>query len=597
MKTLLRILFPVLIIFTLTSEAAYAAPDPDSIESVPTIHLVSPNGGEQWIGGSYRDIVWTGTNLVGYVLIEYSFDNGNNWSYVTIGSGTDVGGSTQHEVPSQISQNVKVRVSSVLYPEIFDISDNFFSIVDIQSIFITMSVAHTYPDSRIYIYYIAPEIQGIHEVNILFSTDYGSTWQTIASDLDLHPSYSYTYKWDVPNTLSDSCLIKVVDTSDPSIYGLSIRFKILPIPTFSIQKVNPDQLIHTDSSFTLEYTKTDQEVWYYLSYSSDYGNSWIFMNYLYLDHKHGSIRLEAPSEEIDSCLYRIANEIYPAASDTTGYLTIRNYAFTPICKVSSDPSTNKNLIKWSKPQSVYISEYIIYRETDTTEVYEEIGRVNKNSPGEFLDLTSKSDKQAYRYCLSYVDTEGRIYPFSAPHQTIHLSAYKSNLTGYNLIWSPYIGADVQSYTIYRGTSVANLSVIATLSGNNTSYTDFNAPTGTVIYQISASGLSNCSGGNFSSSSNIASESALGIFEDTDNELFTLYPNPAKDKIYISSGKPFSSLTYSIAEISGRILLSHDQELLSGSTAGIDLSGLNNGVYLLHVKTVDFTATKKIIINR
>ena len=53
----------------------------------------------------------------------------------------------------------------------------------------------------------------------------------------------------------------------------------------------------------------------------------------------------------------------------------------------------------------------------------------------------------------------------------------------NLDWDQYEGFEVSSYMVFRGESVENLSFIGFVSGNQTSYTDLNPPTGTSIYQV------------------------------------------------------------------------------------------------------------------
>ena len=57
----------------------------------------------------------------------------------------------------------------------------------------------------------------ISSVNIEYSTDGGNSWKTIADNTPNSGSYS----WDIPNDLSDNCLVRVVSTSNSSIYGHS----------------------------------------------------------------------------------------------------------------------------------------------------------------------------------------------------------------------------------------------------------------------------------------------------------------------------------------------------------------------------------------
>jgi len=57
--------------------------------STDTITLTAPNGGENWAAGSSQWIKWTTTGTVGNVKIEYSTDNGANWSTITSSTAND----------------------------------------------------------------------------------------------------------------------------------------------------------------------------------------------------------------------------------------------------------------------------------------------------------------------------------------------------------------------------------------------------------------------------------------------------------------------------------------------------------------------------
>jgi len=47
---------------------------------IPTIQVTSPNGGESWIWGSANYIRWTTAGTVASVKLEYSTNNGTNWT-------------------------------------------------------------------------------------------------------------------------------------------------------------------------------------------------------------------------------------------------------------------------------------------------------------------------------------------------------------------------------------------------------------------------------------------------------------------------------------------------------------------------------------
>ena len=107
---------------------------PFTVEVADTLPMVitvnSPNGGEIWTPGTPRDITWTSSNLSGDVNIEYSKDDFVSDINVIAEDEEDDGTYTWASVPNDISDTVKVRVSSVLFSNVDDESDDYFSILE-----------------------------------------------------------------------------------------------------------------------------------------------------------------------------------------------------------------------------------------------------------------------------------------------------------------------------------------------------------------------------------------------------------------------------------------------------------------------------------
>ena len=81
--------------------------------------------------------------------------------------------------------------------------------------------------------------------------------------------------------------------------------------------------------------------------------------------------------------------------------------------------------------------------------------------------------------------------------------------------------------------------------------------------------------------------------DSNKINFSLYPNPAKDSIEISSEHQLKTIT--IYNVLGKKVL---EQSVDDNKIIIDVNHLSNGVYLLHLET-DFgeTISKKIIIEK
>ena len=90
------------------------------------ISVTSPNGGENWNSGSSHNITWTSTGTIANVNIDYSANNGGDWTPVVTGTAND--GSFAWTVPAVISPNCLVRVRDAVDSDPSDVSNRVFSI-------------------------------------------------------------------------------------------------------------------------------------------------------------------------------------------------------------------------------------------------------------------------------------------------------------------------------------------------------------------------------------------------------------------------------------------------------------------------------------
>lgn len=273
-------------------------------------------------------------------------------------------------------------------------------------------------------------------------------------------------------------------------------------------------------------------------------------------------------------------------------------------------STNKNRIVWNKPVTNGIESYYIYKETNTSNVYEKIGTVPYDSLSVFVDNQSSPDVKSNKYKLSIFDRNGMESPQSDAHKTIHLSINKGQNTTWNLIWEAYEGFNVSTYNVYRGTNASNLNFIDATSGSSTQYSDLSAPSGDVYYQLEVissnlinpskvpSSIQKSKGSENStesflvsynsSRSNIATNSMTGIKElNVENKQINIYPNPVKDlfRIDFEGGS-----TFEILNLMGQVVYNGD--LIKNKI--VQTSNLSSGVYLIKFKTGKTFEYKKII---
>jgi len=261
-----------------------------------------------------------------------------------------------------------------------------------------------------------------------------------------------------------------------------------------------------------------------------------------------------------------------------------------ICIVGVD-SSNKNMIVWNKPVSTGIDSFYIYRETNISNLYQKVGVISYDSMSVFIDNNSYPNVQSNKYQISIKDNCGLESDTSVAHKTMLLSINQGMGNTWNLIWEAYEGFTVSTYNVYRGSTPNNLQLIGTSSGSNTHYNDVTAPSGYLYYQVEVVSPNFCNPSKSynSSRSNIATNNPNGINESNNAlNLFSIYPNPATDKLEISVSQKSE---IKILNAEGQILKSIKA---NDDPASIDISGFASGVYFVKVKTEKEIAVKKFV---
>lgn len=151
-------------------------------------------------------------------------------------------------------------------------------------------------------------------------------------------------------------------------------------------------------------------------------------------------------------------------------VTILSENTRPQIRLVTSNADGHNVITWNADASVF-PQIQVLKETNIRDQFVELGTVN-TSAGSYVDLSSDATQRSDRYAIRGVMNGNVKTPVSTVHQTVHMTINRGvNDNQWNLIWNNYVGADVVSYNILRGSSATNLQQIASLSSYNTSYTD------------------------------------------------------------------------------------------------------------------------------
>jgi len=262
------------------------------------LSLVSPVGGEVWQPGESRLIQWSGTEIAGYLKIEYTSNNGESWNIITSSTPYSTG-YYNWTIPEVQSPECKVRLSSLSYPQIQEISDSIFVIA-------TQRINVHYPDGG-EVLSVGSKIQlsawlsyGMGLMEVLFSADDGRSWEVIADSV----AYPGSIPWIVPDYLSDSCRIKYRSLSAPYVSDSSAGvFKIYKL---NIVTPNDDEVWQPGQIRTIEWNADNLSGNSKIEYSSDNGVNWSIINNS-VPITQGSYTWEVPVVQSESCLVRITS--------------------------------------------------------------------------------------------------------------------------------------------------------------------------------------------------------------------------------------------------------------------------------------------------
>lgn len=94
--------------------------------SAENITVTDPNGGEEMVAGQPYKVLWTSSETIENVKIEYSSDDGDNW--ILIDSNTANTGSFDWTLPVITSDRCLVRISDVGGGDANDVSNSVFMI-------------------------------------------------------------------------------------------------------------------------------------------------------------------------------------------------------------------------------------------------------------------------------------------------------------------------------------------------------------------------------------------------------------------------------------------------------------------------------------
>ena len=150
-------------------------------------------------------------------------------------------------------------------------------------------------------------------------------------------------------------------------------------------------------------------------------------------------------------------------------------AVNPICMMTVDDSSRKNLCAFERMPNSLIDRYLIYKESWQAGFDHNVGWLSADSLSIWIDPLSDPKLKAWTYKLAVLNKCGVMSEKSAPHTTIHMVVEAGPAGTNNLRWAPYQGFAFDSVYIERFTQAGDWVVIDSVPASVTNYTDVNPP--------------------------------------------------------------------------------------------------------------------------
>lgn len=300
----------------------------------------------------------------------------------------------------------------------------------------------------------------------------------------------------------------------------------------------------------------------------------------------------------------VNNEVVLQTGDQLGCF-VKNTVFipqtgteVPICIVSVDSTSTKNLIVWEKPVTNTIEGFSVYRDVQGNSTL--VGYVPYDEESEFVDVTNNVNPNitSYRYKISVIDTCGYESELSDHHETIHVTATEGLGGVNNLIWDNYEGFDFVNYNILKDTTdngQYDYYVADQVSSISFTWTDLDPEDyADYIVEVIPDAVCTSSKANDYNSSRSNRAGSASINDQINvielNQLdFELYPNPNKGAFSLQSINEIERIE--LFDLAGKLIF---QEQVNSNFGEFNLA-IESGMYSMKIWSNSLFVTKRIII--
>jgi hypothetical protein len=275
----------------------------------------------------------------------------------------------------------------------------------------------------------------------------------------------------------------------------------------------------------------------------------------------------------------------------------------PICVVTRDSATNKNMVVWEKTGVTYAKNYKIYRETTSPGTYSLIATQAANLFSTYIDMSSNPNIASNRYKLVMEDSCGNEVPVTDTsvhhHRTVLIT---STVSGSSVIlnWNLYEGRGFTSAIVMQSIGSGPFTPLITLPPSTTTYTITTPPSGTVAYRLDIVVPGGCSPSK-TTGLNVISSNIVFPFGASDitsvngvESTCKAYPNPVENNITLEG--TFKGDHIVLFDAVGRKVQSWEIST-TATKQNLTLVPMENGLYILTVVNAETGKRTSIILQK
>jgi|GEM_PF-955842 len=274
------------------------------------LKLTYPTGGERMETGSVQNITWDRMGYITYVTIQYSTNGGVSWSNIAYSTLNE--GEYKWTVPSTISENWLLRVTDQQGQCLYDQTKTTFATYQRPYITVTSPNGGELWNTGVTktITWTSGYTSG--NFNMDYSLDGGFTWINIAAN-----QKTTSYSWLTPPTVSNNCLVRVSDASNPAVYDVSNAVFRLAIPAITLTAPAQGASVPKCSVYPIAWNSSAASTAVRIQYSTNDGATWITINNA-ATNREGSNTLNwtVPELSHEQALLRIVDYYNSSIGDT-----------------------------------------------------------------------------------------------------------------------------------------------------------------------------------------------------------------------------------------------------------------------------------------